>query len=414
MTNSLTRTFGIATALTALAFTNPALAQDFGETVSAAIDAIRDARDRNAAPENVKAIYEKASESEDEGCINFCGFYLGMSEADARTLATHYGLKDGQWSISATQETKQVYKMTFTLHGIRRVTKGGNTFDELSQAVANRIGSMKAKHNDDYDLIGYEYKNIDGQTAFISENKGLVLVDGNLARKVAVEEAEAIREADEEVERMIARMEAEQKAAAEAKPKEIERKEAERAEAERRATAERAKASAIEKLAKRYGLELEERDGHNRLSGNFATRAERLRATAEAYALRPEIELDLSDDESFRASAEDALFHLTEGALRVMIATNRFLHIAGTSDSPFTLTKTLESLNSDLPKLRGLDVADVKIVFPPSPMPPSANPDTPAERAEAIQKGSADLDETRQKAGRLSAQRGIDRLQNEK
>ena len=175
MTNSLTRTLEIATAFAALTSTLPVSAQDFGETVSAAMDAIRDARDRNAAPENVKAIFAKASEAEDEGCINFCGFYLGMSEADARTLATHYGLKDGQWSFATTTYAAYVYKMTFTLHGIRKVTKGGNTFDELSSAVANRIGDMKAKRNDDYDFIGYEYKNIDGQMAFISEKGGLII-----------------------------------------------------------------------------------------------------------------------------------------------------------------------------------------------------------------------------------------------
>ena len=124
---------------------------------------------------------------------------------------------------------------------------------------------------------------------------------------------------------------------------------------------------AIEKLASRYGLELEEGDGRARLSGNFATRAERLRATAEAYASRPGIELDLSDDESFLTSAEDALFNLTEGALKVTVATNRYLHLAGTSESPLTLQKTLEQLNSDLPKLRGVDVSDVKLVSPMSP-----------------------------------------------
>ena len=139
---------------------------------------------------------------------------------------------------------------------------------------------------------------------------------------------------------------------------------------------------AIEKLANRYGLELKEDDGRARLSGNFATRAERLRATAEAYASRPGIELDLSDDESFLTSAEDALFNLTEGALKVTVATNRYLHLAGTSDSPLTLTKTLESLSADLPKLRGLDVADVKLVSPASLTPSEATAltDEPSNR----------------------------------
>ena len=377
MTNKLTRTIRLATVFAALAFTHPAFAQDFGETVSAAMDAIREARDRNAAPENVKAIFAKASEAEEDGCLNFCGFYLGMPVEDARLLVAHYGLKNDEWGGRTVNGTQQVYRFEFSLKGVRRITKGGNSFDELSQAVANRIGTMKPKRNDDYDLVGYEYKNIDGQTALISEKGGLVLEDGNLARKANEEQAEIRRKVAAAPDELVGKASSEKTNSQSDYPDELaellakgmektERRAAmERAEAERRVTAERTETSAIEKLAKRYGLELEERGDHNRLSGNFAARAERLRATAEAYTLSHGIELDLSDDESFRASAEDALFLLTEGALKVMVATNRYLHIAGTSDSPFTLTKTLESLSSDLPKLRGFDVANVKIVSPP-------------------------------------------------
>ena len=129
---------------------------------------------------------------------------------------------------------------------------------------------------------------------------------------------------------------------------------------------------ALEKLADHYGLLLEEDNGRAKLSGNFTTRAERLQATAEAYASRPGIDLDFSDDESFRTAAEDSLFTLTEGAMKVMTATNRYLHLTGISESPLTLQKTLEQLNSDLPKLRGFDVASVKLVSPASPMPSEA------------------------------------------
>ncbi len=189
--------FLLAPALAALIFTLPASAQDFGETVSATVDAFREMREQNAAPDNVKAIFARAKEAEKDGCINLCGFYLGMSETDAQKLATYYGLKGNQWSFYATPETKKVYKMTFTLHGIRRVTKGGNSFDELAQAVANRIGTMNPKRNDDYDLVGYEYKNIDNQTAIMSERYGLVLDDSELARKVQAERFEMEHKAAE-------------------------------------------------------------------------------------------------------------------------------------------------------------------------------------------------------------------------
>ncbi len=176
-----------AAIIAALAVSIPARAQSFGETVAAAADALSEARDKNASPESVKAIFAKAADAEEEGVINFCGFYLGISEADFQALVAHYGLKDGEWGFAITPQTKLIYKMTFTLQGVRRVTKGGNTFDELSQAVANRVGTMKPKRNDDYNLVGYEYKNIDAQTAFMSEKDGLVLTAGDLTQQAEVE-----------------------------------------------------------------------------------------------------------------------------------------------------------------------------------------------------------------------------------
>ena len=115
----------------------------------------------------------------------------------------------------------------------------------------------------------------------------------------------------------------------------------------------------LSEVASSYGLELEENNGQAKLSGNLKTRAERLRATAEAYEARPGVDLDLSDDESFRAAADDALFTITEGAMKVVAATNRVLSIAGTSPSPFALKRILESLSADLPKLRDIDATGV-------------------------------------------------------
>ncbi len=129
---------------------------------------------------------------------------------------------------------------------------------------------------------------------------------------------------------------------------------------------------AIERFANRHGLLLEEDNGRAKLTGNFATRAERLKVTAEAYASRPGIDLDFTDDESFRTAAEDSIFTLTEGAIKVTVATNRYLHLAGLSDSPLMLKQTLELLNADLPKLRGFDVSGVKLASPASPMPSAA------------------------------------------
>ena len=113
-------------------------------------------------------------------------------------------------------------------------------------------------------------------------------------------------------------------------------------------------------IAGRYGLTLEDGAGGAKLSGNFTTRRERLAATAEAYAARPGVDLDLSDDESFRVAAEDALFTLTEGALKVVSATNRVLSIRGVAHSPEALKRTLLALDADLSKMRDVDVAGVR------------------------------------------------------
>ena len=119
------------------------------------------------------------------------------------------------------------------------------------------------------------------------------------------------------------------------------------------------KNASLAEIAAEYGLSCVESGGVARVSGNLATRRERLAATAAAFAARPGVELDISDDESFLTAAEDALFTLTEGAVKVLAATNRCVALSGFSASPQALTRILESLNADLPKLRGIDVSRV-------------------------------------------------------
>jgi len=120
----------------------------------------------------------------------------------------------------------------------------------------------------------------------------------------------------------------------------------------------------LSSIAEKYGLSLSESSVGATLCGNLLTRRDRLAATAEAYETQPGVTLDLSDDESFRTAAEDALFTLTEGSLKVTVATNRVLTIVGATHSPFSLKKTLEALNADLPKLRDVDVTGVAFGAP--------------------------------------------------
>ena len=115
--------------------------------------------------------------------------------------------------------------------------------------------------------------------------------------------------------------------------------------------------SPLSVLAERYGLTIEEAEGDvAKVSGNFATRRERLAATAAFYEARPGIELDLSDDESLRTAAEDTLSLLSEADLRVLASTNRVIALSGRARD---IRRTLEALAADLPKLRDVDVSQV-------------------------------------------------------
>ena len=146
-----------------------AVAQDLADVASAAMDAIREARIQNAASAAVKAIFTKAVEAEEDGNINFGGFYTGMSKDDAKTLADFYKLKPGEWSAMTPLSSSEVCELWFSLRSVRKLTKGGGSFDELAQAVANRIGRLERES------VGggeewWHYTTTEGVEAIMSEH----------------------------------------------------------------------------------------------------------------------------------------------------------------------------------------------------------------------------------------------------
>lgn len=162
----------LAAALVAAAVCAPAQSsfRDLMDTASATMDAARETREQNAASADIRAIFAKAKEAEDDGNVDFCGFYVGMSRADADALVAHYALKDGESSLSGDSV---VYSIHFSLKGVRRITKGGNSYEELCRAVANRVGTMQGKSNwkgDDREEW-YEYKTIDGVRVTMAETR---------------------------------------------------------------------------------------------------------------------------------------------------------------------------------------------------------------------------------------------------
>ena len=116
--------------------------------------------------------------------------------------------------------------------------------------------------------------------------------------------------------------------------------------------------SPLQEIVLRYNLSQTDRAGRTVLVGDFATRAERLVATAEAYAASPGIELDFCDDESLTTAATDTLALVGEQELRVVAATNRVLVLSG---KVVDLRRTLDALAADLPKLRDVDLSETAV-----------------------------------------------------
>ena len=128
-------------------------------------------------------------------------------------------------------------------------------------------------------------------------------------------------------------------------------------------------------IAGRYNLTLVETNGTMLARGDFATRAERLAATAELYEAEPGIALDLADAETLRTSTADLLAAATDGAITVADITNRVAVLVGRALDPSFLRATLEALRTDVPRLAGADTAAVVL---DSPLSASAAPNAVA------------------------------------
>ena len=138
-------------------------------------------------------------------------------------------------------------------------------------------------------------------------------------------------------------------------------------------------------LVARLGLTVLETNGIVVYRGDFATRAERLAATAELYEAQPGVTLDLADRETLLSSSADLLQAATEGALQVSDVTNRVAVLAGRAPDPAFLRATIEALRTDVPRLSGADTAAVvlasPVAAPASGSPLVARPSSPARQA---------------------------------
>ena len=162
--------------------------RDLANIADAYTDSSREKREPVSYPDHIKEIFTLAKTSAEEDFnVNFCGFFVGMSRYDAADLVSYYKLKEGEYSVSA-RPGKAVSQLWFSLKGVRRITKGGNTIDELAQAVANRVGDLTGN----YDSREWEYKTID-RIVVTFGGKGLSIQNVQVASQTPLATEEAVR-----------------------------------------------------------------------------------------------------------------------------------------------------------------------------------------------------------------------------
>lgn len=117
----------------------------------------------------------------------------------------------------------------------------------------------------------------------------------------------------------------------------------------------------LSSIAATHGLELTTRDGAPCLKGNVARRTERLAIRALALKAEPNVQFDLTDDESLCKSADELLFVVTEGTLKAVAATNRVVTLTGAVPTAEKLETAVRALAADVPAIERLVTTDVKV-----------------------------------------------------
>ena len=132
----------------------------------------------------------------------------------------------------------------------------------------------------------------------------------------------------------------------------------------RPASAPVAKGPTLPELAAQHGLALVETNGVRQLAGNVRRRTERLAIRALALADDPSVQFNLTDDETLRASADELLFVVTEGALKATAASNRVVTLAGYAPSAAKLERALRALAADVPGIERVETKAVQVGGP--------------------------------------------------
>lgn len=128
-----------------------------------------------------RILSEAHDEEKNNAAINFYGFHLGMMINDAAILARNYGLADDEWGCEVADSGKRVKAIKFTLLGIKRITRSGNTYGSILASVREKL---KMPESDDSIT---QVRTISKQIARITEDDGLRIFheqDGDPAKSM--------------------------------------------------------------------------------------------------------------------------------------------------------------------------------------------------------------------------------------
>lgn len=117
----------------------------------------------------------------------------------------------------------------------------------------------------------------------------------------------------------------------------------------------------LAEIAQQYGLALLEKNGRPLLKGNVRLRTERFAIRALALNENAQTTFDLTDDESLKASSDELLFVVTEGALKAVAASNRVVTLSGYAPSSAELERAIRALNADVPGIDRLETSAIQV-----------------------------------------------------
>ncbi len=114
-------------------------------------------------------------------------------------------------------------------------------------------------------------------------------------------------------------------------------------------------------LVKQHGLALTETNGVKTLSGNLQHRAERLALRALVLADNPQVRLNLTDDETMNAAANETLLACSDGAIKAVSSSNCVVKLEGFAPSPDALERVLRALDADVRGVKKIDTTQVAV-----------------------------------------------------